>query len=78
MLRFFRNTKLYKQIAEINEARKSLRQAEHRASLKIKRTAVRMHLYTEMIQMHNEQVRVLRDISTSIRSRLFAGHGNVK
>lgn len=56
VLGFLRNSRLYKQLAEIKEIRRSMIQSQHRASLRMKRGAVRSRVITELNFMQVEQV----------------------
>ncbi|PXF41677.1 hypothetical protein BWQ96_08598 [Gracilariopsis chorda] len=62
--RFLQGTRLFQQLAEVREAQRSLRIAQHRAALRAKRAAVRsrvmmevQHARAEQLLLHMENVR---------------------
>lgn len=56
MFRFFRNTLLYKQLAEIKETRRDILRSQHRTGIRLKRAAIRARILCEMYRLQAEGV----------------------
>lgn len=63
MLRLIRSTKLYKQLTQARDEYRSLKQAEHRASLRLKRAAVQARIRYEV--QHAQLQRIMLRIETA-------------